>query len=995
MIATSRALLQPAELHRLVRAVEAAQHEDEDEWIEWKSCLDLREKATHVKLACQIVAMANRRVAEAARFAEGFGYVLVGVEPGNRCGVTRVDFADLRPGVERYLGFHGPCWTPRYDTADGSSVLVIVVDPPEYSHRAHCIVREFAGIRAGAIFVRKGSQTINADPDDLDYLTHRAARQPDRDFPQWSTDDFPPAAAGVHRAAGPHTGTPEADGAPPDRTQPGGWWDLPPYIPRDHDAELRDRLAAAARDGGFVLVTGRSCTGKTRSVWEAVRAESFRGWRLARPVGAPQLRSVALSDKLRPRTIVWLDEMQLFLGNDDMDGLTTDDLRALWTRRGQVVVIGTMWPDFYDAMLSRLPALGKDSFDRARQVLELAGAPVRVPDQLEGAELDRAWKVAWTNDTIRWALRDTDHGMTQTLAGVPWLVQRWEQPRSGYTKSVLAAAAAAARLGIRGPVSAEFLREAARAYFPSRRAAPPDWFASSLAEATEMIRDVVSALIPETDPADDDQIRYRLTDYLVQYTADGRGVEPVPESVWHALARATEPSQRLSLLHSARQRLLHGIAEPLLRQALDAGYDWAHQELENKDRGDQGSRDTPDLEQTRLVAIGGLAVQRLSGELCALAENGDPDAVGWAVDVLPGQGRITEAFKLAARHETEAGARPLWELLARNVRALDAINELYQRIEDDRQGDEGLAELLFGRYRDETMRLAQEDPHILANLAFLLHGSGRTEDGIGLLRDAGTEDPCHCPVTTLATLLADLGQVDKAVELLRPIRTQFPWSPPFRPEDVNALLARILYQYHREDELEALAQESASGGRQWAQVLAERGQIEAAAKMLRQAASSLGESRPLVEMGIVLADHGQVERAFADVRGYSGQIFGTADYRGTLAAELAVQGRIDDLRRAAATGHRSAQAYLTALLAAEYSAADLARQAVSGNRDAADALILLAEMGYLIHADEFRRFGLGPDGTIALGCDEWAVPSTAHRPERAVLLGYLPFMGYG
>ena len=43
MIDTSRALLQPAELHRLVRAVEAAQHEDEDEWIEWKSCLDLRE----------------------------------------------------------------------------------------------------------------------------------------------------------------------------------------------------------------------------------------------------------------------------------------------------------------------------------------------------------------------------------------------------------------------------------------------------------------------------------------------------------------------------------------------------------------------------------------------------------------------------------------------------------------------------------------------------------------------------------------------------------------------------------------------------------------------------------------------------------------------------------------------------------------------------------------------------------------------------------------
>jgi hypothetical protein len=1056
MIDTSQALLQPAALHRLVCAVEAGQHEDEAEWVEWKSRLDLREKKAHVKLACQIVGMANRRVTEAARFAEGFAYVLVGIEPGSRCGVARVDLADLRPAIERYLGFDGPRWTARYDTADGTSVLVIIVYPPQYGDPIHRIVREFEGVERGAIFVRKGAQTVGPDPGDLDYLTSRAARQADRDFVQWSTDAFPPSAAGVHRAAGPGTGTAKSGGSPPDQTQPGEWWELPPYIPRDHDAALRDRMAAAACDGGFVLVTGRSCTGKTRSVWEAVRSEAFRGWRLARPAGARQLRSVALSDRLQPGTIVWLDEMQLFLSADDGDGLTADDLRALWTRHRQVVVVGTMWPDLYDDMVFGFPRRGDSSFDRARQVLGIAGDPVRVPDQLAGPELDRAREKAWTDDTIRWALRSPDYGVTQVLAGVPWLVQHWEQPRSSHTKSVLAAAAAAARLGIREPVSVQFLREAARAYFPSRRAASPDWFASSIAEATELIRDAVSALIPEPDPADDNQVCYRLTDYLLQYNADGRGVEPVPESVWHALiTQAIAPSQRLSLVRSAGQRLLYGLAEPLLMQALDAGYDWARRELvslrtlqgrydeaveheradphgsssrladlldkagrldelrdlartdrvaaavlqreEREDQSDQASRAASDPERTRLAAIGGLVVQGLAGELCTLAEDGNPAALYWAVDLLANQGRTIEAFDLAARHETEqTGARCLWELLARNARAADTVTDLHQRVGNDRQNSEGLAGILFGPYRDETMRLAQEDPHVLVNLSFLLHASGRTQDAIGHLRDSGTEDPCQCPATALATLLADTGQVDEATALLRPIRTQFPWGQPFRPKHVDELLAKILRQHRREDELEAMAEESASARREWAHVLAARNQIEAAAGAFRSAALWLVDHHPLVEMGLMLADHGEVERAFQDVGGYSEQIFGR-DYRPWLAAGLAGQGRLEELRQATAAGQSSARVYLNALLAAECTAADLARQTVSGDRDAADALILLAVTGYLDHAVEFRQFGLRPDGTIALGQgrDEWTVPSTLSKPQRAVLLGSLTFLNYG
>jgi hypothetical protein len=58
----------------------------------------------------------------------------------------------------------------------------------------------------------------------------------------------------------------------------------------------------------------------------------------------------------------------------------------------------------------------------------MAGDPVRVPDQLDGPELDRARTEAWTSDTIRWALRDPDYGMTQMLAGAPWQFHpRWMQ----------------------------------------------------------------------------------------------------------------------------------------------------------------------------------------------------------------------------------------------------------------------------------------------------------------------------------------------------------------------------------------------------------------------------------------------------------------------------------------------------------------------------------------------------------------------------------------
>jgi hypothetical protein len=59
--------------------------------------------------------------------------------------------------------------------------------------------------------------------------------------------------------------------------------ELPPYVPRDVDADLRTAITAAGREGGLVLLVGGSSVGKTRALFEAVRAVLAEWW-LIHPV---------------------------------------------------------------------------------------------------------------------------------------------------------------------------------------------------------------------------------------------------------------------------------------------------------------------------------------------------------------------------------------------------------------------------------------------------------------------------------------------------------------------------------------------------------------------------------------------------------------------------------------------------------------------------------------------------------------------------------------
>jgi hypothetical protein len=172
-IDTSRALTTHEERAALVRAVVAAQPEDELDWIEWKIAGDLSTRPTQGTIARHILGMANRLPDRAALHAGGCGYLIMGAQPGSTPGIARVDPARLGQGVQSWLGTEGPAWWPHYDEEQGVPVLVVTVAPPQPGQRAFTLRKDLTvttpgggskGYPAGAIFLRYPGRTEIAGP---------------------------------------------------------------------------------------------------------------------------------------------------------------------------------------------------------------------------------------------------------------------------------------------------------------------------------------------------------------------------------------------------------------------------------------------------------------------------------------------------------------------------------------------------------------------------------------------------------------------------------------------------------------------------------------------------------------------------------------------------------------------------------------------------------------------------------------------------------------
>ncbi|MFJ2034306.1 tetratricopeptide repeat protein, partial [Streptosporangium sp. NPDC087985] len=364
---------------------------------------------------------------------------------------------------------------------------------------------------------------------------------------------------------------------------------LPAYINRAHDEALA-AVVQKVRDHGDVrmrVLVGGSSTGKTRTCWEAVR-HLPPPWRLWHPL-RPDRPEAALTDleNVGPHTVVWLNEAQHYLltpvsttGEQVAAGIR--ELLAS-PKRGPVLVLGTLWPQYWD-LLTAVPTPGKpDPHAQARDLLK--NVSIRIPDAFTGSDLDAATVTAEKDPRLAEALRHASSGaLTQYLAGGPALIERYDKAALA-ARALLHAAMDARRLGHEATLPRLLLEEAAAGYLSDDQwdLLADDWLEKAFAYLTDPLpcrgaRPPLTRIKsrPGTSFVPTSRERgepfYRLADYLEQHGAQARRLVCPPAGFWDAATRHAATSRDHTALAQAaddRGRYRHAFA--LWQRAADAG----------------------------------------------------------------------------------------------------------------------------------------------------------------------------------------------------------------------------------------------------------------------------------------------------------------------------------------------------------------------------------------------------------------------------------------
>ncbi|MCW2141573.1 Tetratricopeptide repeat-containing protein [Actinoplanes cyaneus] len=580
-----------------------------------------------------------------------------------------------------------------------------------------------------------------------------------------------------------------------DSSECGG--DLPQYIPRDLDADLRRRIRDGAGDTGcFVMLVGSSSVGKTRCAYEAVSAE-LPDWWLLHPTNSNELASFA-EDPIG-RTVIWLDELQRYF----LDGLQPATVRKLIHARDPVVVIATLWPSVYERFASP-PSDEVETVRGYQQIVEM-GKKIWVAEHFSAAERQRAVDAGDVDDRIATSLH-SEFGVTQALAAAPALVSRWQSGTDVYGRAVITAAVDARRLGIRSLLSGELLKAAAPGYLTltQRATAPADWFETAVEYATRLLHGAARALVPVGSVMSRID-GYEVADFLVQTGARSRRMHMPPIEAWAAYAAADmSADERTEVGKQAHRRMLLPEAETLFRGAMAQGSEYAslmlaqllHQQGRIADlerlpadpgiAGDFVTRAIASLRGEPDPTIGSpswrLAQSASEGDegsevlLRHNAKQGDPEAALDLGLLLQHRGRHEEAQKFL-RRALAAGSPAALAFLIRGLlhlgRTAEAEEQLRKHLTDlPSEARPMLANLLEQQNRHEEaeqwLRAAvdAEDDGARQALASRLRVWGHDAAAEATLRDAiaaGESDSRHA----LALFLIAAERADEAEAVLR------------------------------------------------------------------------------------------------------------------------------------------------------------------------------------------------------------------------------------
>ncbi|MGQ4355824.1 hypothetical protein [Streptomyces drozdowiczii] len=470
---------------------------------------------------------------------------------------------------------------------------------------------------------------------------------------------------------------------------------------------VRDAEAGHSR---LILLVGTSSTGKTRACWDAIQPLAPQGWRLWHPFH-PNRAQAALEQlhQVQPRTVVWLNEAQHYLGDHTVGEQIAATLHhlLLTPERGPLLVLGTLWPE-YQTQYNALPTPGTpDPHSRVRELL--TGRTLAVPDTFDAAAISAAARLAEQGDRLLAVTltRARTHGrLTQDLAGAPELLNRYRYA-SPAAKAILNAAMDARRLGVGLHLPQAFLTEAATDYLSQSDydQLTDDWAEHAYAQLAKPVHGKQAPLrrtsqrptrrppATETAPPPLDP-QFRLADYLEQHGRDNRRHLCPPGSFWyaaHAHLSRHEDIHELTKAAARRHRLEW--AHHLRHRAADLGSATAISELAEMKAKDKGWV-VAEVLLLRAAVLGNTS--NLHWLALWREERGDRAGAEAAAQVGADQGDAYALYHVAMRRK-QAGDLASAELLLHQTAELDegvSLSALANIREEagDRKGAEDLAE---------------------------------------------------------------------------------------------------------------------------------------------------------------------------------------------------------------------------------------------------------------------------------------------------------------
>jgi hypothetical protein len=359
---------------------------------------------------------------------------------------------------------------------------------------------------------------------------------------------------------------------------------LPAYVRRGHDLEVAEVVrAAASGESGIAVLVGGSSTGKTRACWEALQLLRRQDgpWRLWHPL-EPSRPEAALRElsSIGPRTVVWLNEAQDYLGAADGLGerIAAGLRKALRdTARAPVLVLATLWPEHWDMLIARPPA-GTNPHAQARELL--TGRAVSVPAAFTADEL-RMLPAAGDPRLALAAELAEDGQVTQFLAGAPEVMARYRNAPPA-ARAVIDAAVDARRLGHGPALPLALLADAAPGYLSDAEwdALGDNWLEQAIAYASKPCngaRGPITPIRPRTGLGRARrgeravEVRYRLADYLEQAGRLERDGQLPPAQFWDAAAFHATGRDRLGIGESAARLGLYRHAASLWGRSAASG----------------------------------------------------------------------------------------------------------------------------------------------------------------------------------------------------------------------------------------------------------------------------------------------------------------------------------------------------------------------------------------------------------------------------------------